>query len=87
MVSNIKAAIREHVVATWLNGHGRSFTDDTDLLKSGIIDSVSVAELWGYLETTFSVELAWGEIGPDDFRTVNTLSSMVEKVVHANGVG
>lgn len=83
MESTIKSVIRQHVVTTWLNGHSRSFTDDTDLLKTGIIDSVSVAEIWAYLETTFSIELSWGEIGPDDFRTVNTLSSMVERTIAA----
>lgn len=56
-----------------------SLSDDTQLIESGIIDSLGIMKLLQYLEESFSIRIADDELRPENFETPGTIVSLVEK--------
>lgn len=54
-------------------------TDDTDLIKRGVLDSFSMIKLINFIETDLGVKIDMEELSPDNFNSVNTIVSMIEK--------
>jgi acyl carrier protein len=55
---------------------------DTDLLiENGIIDSMGIMLLLGFLEEKFSITIDGDELIPENFSTITTISSLVGKKV------
>jgi len=55
---------------------------DTDLLiENGIIDSMGIMLLLGFLEENFSITIDGDELIPENFSTITTISSLVGKKV------
>ena len=79
MSANVKAAIHEHIVTTWLNGDERGFDDDTDLQQTGILDSFSTLALVAFIDDTFQVQLDPSDINAESFKSVSTVASLVSQ--------
>jgi len=69
--------IREYIVANWLSGDARGFSDQTDLQASGILDSFSTLALVAFLDETFEVRLDPADVSTETFRTVSALTGLV----------
>lgn len=52
---------------------------DTDLLATGIIDSLSLVRLVVWIEEEFDISMGDIEIAPQDFRTVEKVSAFIER--------
>lgn len=50
---------------------------ESDLLASGVIDSLSVMDLVIFLESQYSVELTPADLRPDNFRTLARITALV----------
>jgi acyl carrier protein len=48
-------------------------TDDTPLLESGILDSLSLLQLVVFLEERFGITVGDADLLPQNFETVNTI--------------
>jgi acyl carrier protein len=55
---------------------------DADLIESGLIDSLTLVELLFAIEREFAVQLPFDDLEVDSFRSVATISKLVES---ANG--
>lgn len=53
--------------------------DDDPLVESGIIDSMGVMNLLGFLEETFSIQIPGEELMPENFSTINAIVALVER--------
>jgi len=75
-----KKMIRQFINSTIIDNHnGKNKLKDTDpLLEAGILDSLGIMKLLSFLEETFSVNLEAEEMMPENFETVETLSSLIE---------
>jgi acyl carrier protein len=73
----IRKTIYDYIVTTWLSGDERDFSDDTDLLQAGILDSFSTLNLAAFLDESFHAALDPAEINPQNFRSVNELTRTV----------
>ncbi len=73
----VSSRIRAHIVETWLNGDERGFDDDTDLQKTGVLDSFTTLALAAFLEEAFQVQVDPIDINAETFRTVNTVAELV----------
>jgi len=73
----IRASIHQYIVSTWLSGDERGFTDSTDLLSAGIIDSFTTLSITAFLEESFHVQLDPAEINPENLRNVKALTQIV----------
>jgi len=52
---------------------------DTALLEKGILDSLGILDVVGFLETEFSMVISDDELVPENFQTLGTLSAFVLK--------
>lgn len=87
MNAAIAQAIRENIVATWLNGDARGFDDDTDLQESAILDSFATLALVAYLEETFHVPIDPADVSTESFRTVRTIAALVAQKMPTKASG
>jgi D-alanine--poly(phosphoribitol) ligase subunit 2 len=58
---------------------------DTDLIETGMIDSLALVELLFEIEQRFGVDLALEELDVEDFRTLERLASVLAR--HAGPAG
>jgi|SRR5215472_8040131 len=50
---------------------------DTDLVQTGILDSLALVELLAYIEKEFETEISLGDIGVEDFHSIAKLAEYV----------
>ena len=55
----------------------RGLSDDTPLLASGIVDSMGILEIVGFLEQEFSLQISDEDLTPENFASVNCLAAFV----------
>jgi acyl carrier protein len=55
------------------------------LLEQGVLDSLALADLIGFIRTRFSVELSSDEIVPTHFRTIETIAALVDSKAASTG--
>lgn len=53
--------------------------EETPLLRSGVVDSVGVIELVGYLERTFACTIPEGKITEENFGTLGAIGRFVAR--------
>ena len=61
-----------------LPAHAATINIDTDIVDSGVLDSVAMVELLLWLETDKGVEIAEEDMIPDNFRSISTLHQFIE---------
>jgi acyl carrier protein len=83
VASSVKTSIHQQIVTTWLNGDDRGFDDDTDLQGTGILDSFSTLSLVAFIDETFKVQLDPVDINAETFKSVSTISELVETKLSA----
>ena len=75
-------------IASEICGDGCQAIGDTDLLiEDGIIDSMGIMVLLGFLEEKFAVHIEGDELLPENFATLAAISSLVEKKVGITQIG
>lgn len=55
-------------------------TYDTELMDSGKVNSLFALEIVLYLEKTFGIRLKGKDINQNNFRTINAMAELVERV-------
>tara|TARA_A100001037_G_scaffold297533_1_gene319701 strand:- start:34 stop:288 length:255 start_codon:yes stop_codon:yes gene_type:complete len=58
--------------------------ESTSLLNEGLIDSMNLVRLLGYLEQTFQVKIPVAEVNDTNFASAITIAALVESVASAN---
>jgi len=53
--------------------------EDTDLLESGVIDSMDLIELVAFLEKKYDLNLDAKQMIADNFRTVNSIVRLIKE--------
>jgi acyl carrier protein len=79
-VSSIETEIEQFIVREFLRKKNRlQVGHDEALLESGIMDSVALLRLIGFLEERFQVAVRDGDLVPENFRTINAIKAFVEQ--------
>jgi acyl carrier protein len=74
-----KSTLRNYLAKEIGDENGLSeVRDDDSLIKLGILDSVQILKLTTFLEETFGIEVGDGELVPENFETLATLSKYIE---------
>lgn len=55
-------------------------TKDTDLIETGILDSLKIAELVFFLETELDLVIDTAEVEPENFQCVNRIVELIDRV-------
>ena len=72
--------IRHYITERVLSGGGAEIIDDsTDLLESGILDSLTLVSLIGFLEDTYGVVLGQEMLRAEHFCSVAAIADLVDQ--------
>jgi acyl carrier protein len=73
---NLEAGVRALIVREMLQGEeSADLTSTTELVETGIVDSINVLKLVDFVEETCAIELE-----PEDIRQFTTISNIVRVV-------
>jgi len=78
------ALIRAYLVEHFPSARNHALGEDDHLLANGIIDSLGVLDLVGYLEGQFGITVLDDDLLPENFETRRRLAAFVEE---RQGVG
>lgn len=62
-----------------VGGKDVSLSPDESLIESGIVDSLGILRLVAFIEENFSVVVDDTEVVPENFETINAMSSLVQR--------
>ncbi|MBI5235119.1 MAG: acyl carrier protein [Deltaproteobacteria bacterium] len=54
-------------------------SDDEPLISSGLVDSLGILKILSFLDDEFNINIASDEIKHDNFSTVGTICTLIEK--------
>ncbi len=72
--------IHSYIANRLLPAHGRpdeTFTSDTSLFRTGIVDSFGLFELVEYVEQQFGITVGDEDVVPDNFESIATIVRFV----------
>ncbi len=76
-VNDINDAVKEYILDEFLPGEDPSrLTERTELITTGVLDSLATVKLVGFLEERFSIEIAPHEIDVH-LNTLDSISALV----------
>jgi acyl carrier protein len=79
VANRLRGFIREEIL---LGDEGQRLDDDTPLL-GGILDSLALTQLVGYIEDEFETEVDDVEITADNFRTIADIERLIRARANA----
>lgn len=74
---DVKNEIRSYLYNERLKNEFATLGDDDSLLERGIIDSVKMLDLIGFLEQKFNVTVDDEDLYPENFDSLNAISAYV----------
>jgi acyl carrier protein len=57
-----------------------NISDDTDLLATGILDSLGILQLVAYIDETFNIEVPDEDVVYENFYSINALTTFLKKL-------
>lgn len=78
-MGKVEEKVREYISNTFYQGNDSSLTNETKLLSSGIIDSISALQLVEFLENEFHFEFEAHEVDQDNLDSIDIIVGFVEK--------
>jgi len=73
--------VRQFILDEFLSADGvDDLDDDFDLVSTGVIDSLGLLELLSWMQDEFHIELSDSVLGPNEFRSVRAISSVIDAV-------
>ncbi|HID50718.1 MAG TPA: acyl carrier protein [Anaerolineae bacterium] len=77
-----KTQIKQYIAENYLfSNNGFNLDDDESFLEAGIVDSLGVVELVSFVEETYNIEVPDDDIVPDNFDSVNNLTTYITSKV------
>jgi acyl-coenzyme A synthetase/AMP-(fatty) acid ligase/acyl carrier protein len=79
--AGIQEAVRNFVLTELLSSaDGADIDDETDLLMTGLIDSLSVVRLLAFLEERYSIRVPPEQFVEENFNTLTSISRLIERL-------
>lgn len=75
----MKDKIRQFIKNDFRALDAMSITDDSDLIKRGIIESINTIKLVIFLENEFGVQVNSGDLIGSNFQSINHIVAFIEK--------
>lgn len=80
---NTHPAIERFILDDLLASERDSLDPEEPLFSSGIIDSLGTLRLITFLEEEFGLQIGDGEVGEENFRTLNRINAFVNQKLAA----
>ncbi len=81
--NNAASRIREFVLQTFPVARNRNISGGTDLLETGIIDSLGVLDLVAFLQQEFAITVDDGDLTPENFRSIDCMAQFLQRMLQA----
>ncbi len=65
------------------DSHKDDISDDLELIKSGILDSLSVLKLVAFIEDSYDIALDPSEIDPENLNSIRAIDTLISKKLEA----
>jgi acyl carrier protein len=75
----IQGQLKSFIAKQFPLARKRKLGIDDRLLGEGIIDSLGVLDIVGYLESEFRISIADDDLTPENFETIGRLTAFVER--------
>jgi acyl carrier protein len=76
--SALKGQIREFIMENLAHAKGiTSFTDEENLMESGVVDSLGIFRIVSFLEEELHVRVSDDEINAETLQSVNSIEQLV----------
>lgn len=72
-----KEQIRQFILSELIADKKTELNDSVLLIENGIIDSLGIMALIGYLENNFAIEIAGEDLVPENFASIATINDFV----------
>ena len=79
MSATITEQITEFITATFPLARKRRLAPHDHLLESGIVDSLGVLNLVGFVERQFAIAVADDDLVPENFQSIDHLTTFVRR--------
>lgn len=77
-LETIAANIKTYIVQTFLYDRGHiTLTNDTPLLVGGLIDSIRVVQLIGFLQKEFEIEVQLEDLTIKNFESIQAMAGLI----------
>lgn len=77
--------IKEYILSELVKDKAQAKIGDTDsLIESGIVDSLGIMKLIGFLEDKISIQISDDELIPENFSSIDSISALVQKKQSSN---
>src|SRR5690606_16801829 len=77
-VENIIPTVKAFILQHFLEGEDpENLTPSTELIRSGVLDSLATLDLVSFLERTFGIELEAHDVDPANLGTLNDIERLV----------
>jgi len=75
----VEESVRQLMIErAWLEQQD-SVSDTDSLVEHGVIDSLTMMELIGFLERTYEIQVTDDELIPENFETLSAIAGFVEQ--------
>lgn len=81
--AEVKEQLRNYIAKQVLDGKEIDLNDSTLLLEWGIINSIEIARLLGFIEQQFNVKVPPDRLLADNFVTIPAIADLVESCAQA----
>lgn len=83
-VSEIKEILKSYLAKQVFSGNlPKDFNDDTTLISSRLVNSISVLHMVNYIEELLKVEFEAHEVNVDNLDTINLFADFLAKKLNA----
>ncbi len=86
MADAVETQIRQFIIEHFPSAARRELSKHDALLENGIIDSLGVLDLVSFLEEAFAISVFDEELLPENFQTIERLTSFVESKCARTGI-
>lgn len=70
--------IRQFIISELIaDSSGAELSDTIPLIDSGVIDSLGIMALLGFLEERFAIQISGEDLVPDNFASISSISNFV----------
>ncbi len=78
-----KQQIRQFILDTFVLGKNIPLCDDDSFLSSGLLDSMGILEIIGFLEAQYGVEFGENDLVPENLDSINRIEAFLERKLPA----
>jgi acyl carrier protein len=75
----VRSELRSYIINNFLLGNAADFSDGTELMEAGILDSTAAMELVAFIEATFRITIEEQEIIPENLNSIDDICDFIRQ--------